>query len=152
MKAAKQQIFHEHTLNLPRSCKYGSLILEVEDKNLNVEGDTGVIGRLRATQSKVTIDMASQIWAGPLVETNSIMLVSLEPKQAQIEGILSGVVRCKKLHNIYDFETRSGAKAQPLVFTPDLNQNRDDTLSMQATINKDLKKKKLAKQKKRKGG
>merc|ERR1719495_1825255 len=133
-RSGRKPSANEMRLCLPKKGKHGNLLLEIGDPKLNLSGDTGCIGRLKTTESKITLDMNGQIWSGPLCETATVMLVDMEPSRAQIEGIVTGVVRCKRLQNIFDFESRTGAKAKPMVFVHETNVNKDT-----AEINRSIK-------------
>merc|ERR1719320_2159860 len=120
-------------LHLPKRSNYGHVLLEIEKPELSFDADTGDIGRIKTSQSKLTVDIQGKIYEGPLVETPTIMLVNLDGKVAQCEAVLQNVGRMQNVPSTYEFETTSG-DLKPLIF--------EHTIEV---VDKDSSKKKLEK-------
>merc|ERR1719334_605381 len=106
-------------LHLPKRSNYGHILLEIEKPDLSFDADTGDIGRIKTSQSKLIIDIQGKIFEGPLVETPTIMLVNLDGKVAQCEAVLQNICRMQNVPSTYEFETTSG-DIKPLIFEHDI--------------------------------
>merc|ERR1719397_210354 len=114
------------TLHLPKKSNYGHVLLEIENAKLNFDADTGDIGRIKSTQSKLTVDIQGKIFEGPLVETPTTMIVNLDGKVAQCEAVLQNVCRMQQVQSMYEFETTSG-DIKPLIFEHDIEVQKNDS-------------------------
>merc|ERR1719317_1261873 len=113
-------------LHLPKRSNYGHVLLEIEKPELSFDADTGDIGRIKTSQSKLTVDIQGKIYEGPLVETPTTMLVNLDGKVAQCEAVLQNVCRMHPVQSMYEFETTSG-DIKPLIFEHTIEVEKNDS-------------------------
>merc|ERR1719317_1225684 len=113
-------------LHLPKRSNYGHVLLEIEKPELSFDADTGDIGRIKTSQSKLTVDIQGKIYEGPLVETPTIMLASIDGKVAQCEAVIQNVCRMQHIHSMYDFEAKSG-ELKPLIIEHNIEVDKSSS-------------------------
>jgi hypothetical protein len=97
-------------LILPKQPKRNrsTMLVQIEDNNLELSGDIGAIGRLTTLPNEgIILDLKGHQYGGSIVPCGSFMVVGFQPKEARVETIISDFVQVEHLANMIDSLTGS---------------------------------------------
>ena len=92
-------------LILPKQPKRNrsTMLVQIEDNNLELSGDIGAIGRLTTLPNEgIILDLKGHQYGGNIIPCGSFMVVGFQPKEARVETIISDFVQVEHLANMID--------------------------------------------------
>ena len=104
-------------LVLPRRSLQGgnsTVLVQLEDSKLELEGDVGAIGRLTVLPNEgLILDLKGVQFAGTIVPSCSVMVVGFSGVEARVESVVSDFVQVEHLSNV--LESLGGAMTSGLL-------------------------------------
>jgi len=151
--AKKREMLSVLPLYAPKAAIPNSLILQIEDPQLNMNDDSGVIGRLKIENNKtdnnnahdgkqLILDVKGNLYSAQLFPSCTIALVTCGPTEAKIEGLSDCITVTSPLDDLYGSSTGTGYL--------DLADDLDEDVNAEWAAEEKEKKKEKAKQKKEK--
>lgn len=98
-------------LSLPGKSKLktGNLLLQLEDPDFDLSGDTGAVGRYNASRKKVELDMKGVTYAGSMVKCHTLCTVLVTDGKAEVKEVFGNFVHLAKTADVRDKEEMEGA-------------------------------------------
>jgi hypothetical protein len=88
--------------------KTSNLLLQLEDQEFDLSGDTGAVGRYSATRKKVELDMKGVTYAGSMVKCHTLCTVLVTDGKAEIKEVFGNFVHLTKTSDVRDKEEIDG--------------------------------------------
>jgi hypothetical protein len=88
--------------------KTSNLLLQLEDPEFDLSGDTGAVGRYSASRKKVELDMKGVTYAGSMVKCHTLCTVLVTDGKAEIKEVFGNFVHLTKTSDVRDKEEIDG--------------------------------------------
>lgn len=139
-KRKSKTISNQVKVSIPKAIKGDGefVLVEVEDPQMNLGGDTGVVGRFKTEKDTIVLDLKGSVYKGTMVPCHSMMVVSIGADTAKAECILNHYVPAQRTGNIFENETMvSGSlefDANEIDIDADVNIDTNTTSKTQENI------------------
>lgn len=98
------------TLPAKSKLKTANLLLQVEDEELDLSGDTGAVGRFEASRKKVELDMKGVTYAGSMVKCHTLWTVLVNDGKAEIKEVFGSYVHLAQTADVREREEMEGGE------------------------------------------
>jgi len=133
---------------LPKPNAPSAFLIQLEDRKVDLEADTGAVGRIKVREDDLTLDIKGQVYDGKFFPSNSLLIVSIGGEEAQVEQVCNSVVQLQYKSNVFDHETTEGDLDESLFEDIDGDLNQE----WRSEEKEKKKEKKKAKKIKKEGG
>lgn len=83
--------------------KNSTILVQLEDSNLDLSGDVGAVGRLHCkTNDTLMLDIKGHQYTGDIVPCASFMIVSMTPTEAKVDAVLNDFCQISRKKNVFD--------------------------------------------------
>lgn len=90
--------------------KMTNLLLQLEDEDLDLSGDTGAVGRFSASKKKVELDLKGVTYAGSVLKCHTLctVVVNQHDGKAEIKEVFGNFVHLSQTADVRDKEVMAG--------------------------------------------
>ena len=88
--------------------KTSNLLLQLEDEELDLSGDSGAVGRYNAEKSRVDLDLKGVTYSGKCLKSHTLCTVVVSGGEATIQEVFGNFVHLRQTADVRDKEELSG--------------------------------------------